>query len=293
MSKIKTLSQQFPELSLSLLDAIKIVDPSGDKRTYCELFSKLLKKKYESHSENTREYYLDLKERIDIDELSFKFDNPLWVRLLSEYIREVIGVDTINNIKKLHQYRERKLINTDISEYNSLEKIMEDLSVADLKLISFENEKCVHKVFEDQEWILVRPLTHESSQKYGSNTKWCTTSIESEYFYKYCRGFLLYIINKKTGLKVGCHADLEKGKYYNLSFWNQRDEKTDSMDTGLSLEILGMVKKELVENNISNYELSKLNGVLPKFEETLNPVRYCDRPIAINMDQYYGGVDVA
>jgi hypothetical protein len=247
MSKVKTLSHQHPELSITLLDAIKIVDPSGDKRTYCELISKLLKKKYES-TIDTKELYFMLRGITGVDPETFRFDNPLWCELMRVYLHS-IGVDITDPIKKLHEYRERKLINSDISKYDSIESILEDLSMADLKQISFENEKCVHKVFESQEWILVRPLTSESSMRYGSNTKWCTTSTSSEYFYRYSRGFLIYIINKKTGLKIACHADLENGKYSNLSFWNQKDERTDSMDTGLPFEILNMVKKELVENN--------------------------------------------
>ena len=82
--------------------------------------------------------------------------------------------------------------------------MLNQLSLADIKseLKGLENETI--KVYEDDVWLLVRPLSYLSSKKYGSNTKWCTTTeSNSEYFIKYSsKGVLIYCINKKTGYKV-------------------------------------------------------------------------------------------
>ena len=59
-------------------------------------------------------------------------------------------------------------------------------------------EKEVQKIVEEDEWLVVRPLTVESSLTYGAGTKWCTASRHNkEYFYRYSRnGVLFYVINK-------------------------------------------------------------------------------------------------
>ena len=69
-----------------------------------------------------------------------------------------------------------------------------------LKLLDKESAKSVYRVFEDDEWLVIRPLTIDASARYGASTKWCTTMIGKDYFHRYSdRGCLLYNINKKTG----------------------------------------------------------------------------------------------
>jgi hypothetical protein len=99
-------------------------------------------------------------------------------------------------------------------------------------------ENQIVKVFEDDEWLLVRPLTYLSSKKYGSNTKWCTTqSNNSEYFIKYSsKGVLIYCINKKSGYKVASFYSLDKNDP-EFSFWNQKDTRIDSLQSELTDEL--------------------------------------------------------
>ena len=56
------------------------------------------------------------------------------------------------------------------------------------------------KEYEDDKWVIVRPLTFASSVKYGASTRWCTTyQAEKQYFERYWRqGILIYFINKTT-----------------------------------------------------------------------------------------------
>jgi hypothetical protein len=65
------------------------------------------------------------------------------------------------------------------------------------KLLEKNLSKEINVVYEDDEWFLLKPLTLESSVKYGYGTKWCTASKDhSEPFYEYSsRGILIYIIN--------------------------------------------------------------------------------------------------
>jgi hypothetical protein len=104
-----------------------------------------------------------------------------------------------------------------------------------------ENE--VVKILDTDEWLLVRPLTYYSSKKYGSNTKWCTTSEGNpEYFIKYSsRGVLIYCINKITGYKVASFYSLDKQEP-EFSFWNQKDTRVDSLDTELTDDIRKLIQ---------------------------------------------------
>ena len=60
-------------------------------------------------------------------------------------------------------------------------------------------EKQGKKIYEDDKWLVIIPLTHKSSCYYGAGTKWCTTQKDSStYFDDYKRrGELYYIIDKK------------------------------------------------------------------------------------------------
>ena len=65
--------------------------------------------------------------------------------------------------------------------------------------------------FEDDDYVILRPLTYFASKKYGANTKWCTTQENGEYFNKYNKkGVLIYCIGKTNGNKVACFNSLDK-----------------------------------------------------------------------------------
>jgi len=63
-----------------------------------------------------------------------------------------------------------------------------------------QSKKESEKIFEDDRFLIVRPLSHTSSCYYGATTKWCTTERNSDmYFNKFAsRGKLYYIIDKKS-----------------------------------------------------------------------------------------------
>lgn len=56
--------------------------------------------------------------------------------------------------------------------------------------------------FEDSEFVVYIPNTHEASMKLGKGTSWCTAHENDDYYTKYTDGNKLYIVvNKKTGDK--------------------------------------------------------------------------------------------
>jgi hypothetical protein len=105
------------------------------------------------------------------------------------------------------------------------------------------------KLYEDQKYLIVQPMTHQASCVYGAETKWCVASRDnSRYFDDYIRNSkFVYVINKKgTNLRNSKFAIRipETGK---PEVWDQQDNRS-SFDT-LYAAMPGM---DEILNNILN-----------------------------------------
>jgi len=91
-------------------------------------------------------------------------------------------ISSFNTINDLHYF---------VESYDRFNKDNEDNKSA-----KSESEK----LYEDDRFLIIRPLSHTSSCYYGANTKWCTTTRDNEdYFNRYTsKGKLYYIIDKKS-----------------------------------------------------------------------------------------------
>jgi hypothetical protein len=163
-----------------------------------------------------------------------------------------------------------------LSTYNSFEQITTQLTLAELKENAKDMEGSIIKLHDDSEWLIVKPLTFAASKKYGAFTKWCTTSRDNpEYFVRYTnRGSLIYIINKKTGLKVACFKSFDENEP-EFSFWNSIDLRVDSLESGLPNDILNLIVKDITENRLPNVSYLNLEQKI-KEEELLYDFRKND-----------------
>jgi len=88
--------------------------------------------------------------------------------------------------------------------------VKEYSDISYLKLVIFRAEEAkeektfirnehVFVLEENDEYILLQPLTHRGSLKYGAQTRWCTAARgESQSFVRYTKnGLLVYLIDKK------------------------------------------------------------------------------------------------
>jgi len=117
--------------------------------------------------------------------------------------------------------------NKDVTSYSTIDDLRSALTLASMKELTKELEGQVIKEFEDEKWLVVRPLTFQASAKYGASTRWCTTyQKEKQYFEKYWQnGILVYFINKVTGYKFAGYKSLSGDN--ELSFWNAEDSRVD------------------------------------------------------------------
>jgi len=253
MSRIEELKKQNPNLNINLIDLVNSVIP---KPKYTELMINLIKRK--SNANHEREDIIRALESYDVNITYDKLSNLellIFFRVFDSYI----GSSDLNTIKKFIELNERNLIiNNNLSTYKSFDELRLQISLSELKLIDKDIEKQVIKLHETSEWLVLKPLSWNSSRKYGANTKWCTSSEhEPDYFYKYAkRGVLIYAIDKVTGNKVAGYYQISGYDDRELSFWNILDKRIDSMEANLPNEIMGIFRNEFnKEDKVSNWNL--------------------------------------
>lgn len=255
MSRIDRLKEQFPSYNFSLIDAIKLLDPSG-KNTYSDFLIKMVitnDTRYMSETEMIERLsrYCGKEKSLlsNLDKHQLKFLN--WVIDMYFDPRDLEGLN------KFEEYRKSGVINSiDISGFNNFEQIHSVVNVADLKKLDKSMEKQIYTIYEDEEWLIIRPLTHKSSIKYGRGTRWCTTQMDNpDYFQRYSkRGILIYSINKINGLKVGTFYCLDPYDR-EFSFWDAKDNRVDSLDSDLPFSVLSIIKEEIKGNPKANRDM--------------------------------------
>jgi len=275
MSKIKELKSN----DLNNINFIELISKLlvSDKTKYVELFDKIIKNELKKRNIDDINYLSELLLNIKgIDNTFLKDINYLEARFLWSVL-STIEFESINLINKFCELNERNLIlNNDITKYDSIKDITNEVNKAELKVIGKDLEKNVITLLNDDDWIIIKPLSFESSKKYGSNTRWCTTmEKDPSFFFRYIKsGVLIYCINKKTGYKVAVYKNLSD-KY--SSFWNQEDNKIDSIDTELTSDIIDLLKKEIKECRKPNESFA--DPALIKFEKKTYHAQNLNIPI--------------
>jgi hypothetical protein len=144
--------------------------------------------------------------------------------------------------------------NKDVTSYSTIDELRSAVTLASIKELTKELEGQVIKEYEDDKWLVVRPLTFQSSSKYGASTRWCTTyQKEKQYFEKYWQyGILVYFINKTTGYKFAGYKSLKDGN--ELSFWNAEDQRIDYLYVDAD-EYLFPIVRRILSSDKTNKEL--------------------------------------
>jgi len=256
MSRIDELKNQHPLYALSAIDIYKMISP-GQTNKYVEMLIKLDKNTEYDYpgdhrarliEEMTGEWGLDYNylETFDLETLIFL------VHSVNSLMQGKISLFT-----KFASLNERKLINNnDVTTYSTWDEIVQAVALAELKLIDKETAKQIKKIYEDDEWLSLRPLSLEASMKYGANTKWCTTTESGQYYARYsARGILIYNINKKTGYKVACFKNLSPDHDNEFSWWDVTDKKIEALESEAPSAVLEAIRNEIKTTTVSNQML--------------------------------------
>lgn len=254
MSRLEELKKQNPKMGFNVIDLINSMIP---KPKYTELMVNLVKRKSEGNNNDRQEIVSALKNY----DIVFNYDeySTLELHIIYRIFDVYVGSYDLQTLKKFVELNERNLIkDNNLSTFKSFDDLRLQISLAELKLIDKDIEKQVIKLYESSDWLVIKPLSWNSSRKYGANTKWCTASEqEPDYYYKYAKkGILIYAINKNSGDKVAGFCQISTYDDRELSFWNMVDRRIDSIEANLPDFIMDIFKKEFnKETKVSNWGL--------------------------------------
>lgn len=256
MSRIEELKKQNPAFNI---DGIAIMNDSLGKSKYTEMAINLIKHKILENNENRHnDLIYELQYELGFDE---EYLNSLTYMELSNIIHLIsnyFGYSNFKLIKEFIDLNEKKLIeNNDLTTYKTFNELELQISLSNLKSIDNEMTKQVQKLYETDEWLVVKPLSYQASLKYGASTKWCTASKDNaEYYFRYSKqGILIYSINKKTGNKVAGFKSVDENSEPETSFWNITDQRIDSMESGLPSDVLDIFRNEFSNTKQTNWDI--------------------------------------
>lgn len=248
---IKKIKKENISINISLIDLMGKLDTSETKK-YTQFLFKILKNNFD----NDMKYFIkessDREKKVNEILMPNTFDG--WVT--KRVIGNLCGWDEMNLFVDFCDFMERGLTNEkDISKYDSWDMVASEVFQAKNRNLFKKAKKEVKVVYEDDQYMCIKPLTYAASVSYGYQTKWCTASVhESSYFYNHSKeGVLVYLIDKINNVKFGFYHNS-----YQIQIYNQKDDRIDSMETGLPLELLhkliGEMKSEAKDKNF-NYKL--------------------------------------
>jgi len=263
MSYSKYYKEHGPSwINVSMLEIFKLMDISKTKKylpIYVNFFRSRLDEFEVSYTRDGDMHYIyetveQFMGKEVTSELSFG-ELLVFYRFIDNMDREKIKV-----IGKFCEFNEKGYFpGLDTSKITNYEDIEGYVSQLEIKEAEKKYAKQAPKVFESENWMVVRPISYDSSLKYGATTKWCTASLHNfDHFFNYTnKGALFYILSRKTHYKVALFIPLNSSED-GPSFWNQVDTRVDSMSLDFDDEIKTFLKSVINDPKIlTNRELDK------------------------------------
>jgi hypothetical protein len=262
---IKKLKKENDLLNMTLIDMLSKFDTTKTKK-YTQFLVKMFNNKVDKF-ESDKNYIRPFSENDPLDRVIpyNSWENVLVRDCITEWI---FNSGNMSRFVEFTELMERGLIQeNDISKYDSWEMLEINLFEAKNREMFKKSKKEIHRIFEDDRYLVFKPLTYVSSCAYGYQTKWCTAMVnDPTYFYNHSKGILIYLIDKKENIKFAFYKnipdffELEHSEHENYVFktFNQEDKQIDTIQTGLPQNILEIILKETDRNSpttIPNYEL--------------------------------------
>jgi hypothetical protein len=265
MSRLDELKKQYPELNVTMFDMMTRLDTSKSYKylpLLCKIFGKKFNPKKFWSEDDLTQGMLEIHAILINKGISTNGLNDGQMYYMAHYLAENFQTDLYYTLKEFMNFMdEGKIENKDISTYKDVDDIRGAVTLASIKELTKDLEGQVIKEYEDEKWVVVRPLTFSSSVKYGASTRWCTTyKKEKQYFEKYWRkGILVYFINKQTGYKFAGYKGLNGDGEF--SFWNSEDTRIDYLDVDADDYLFPIVRKifksDQTNKNLSSNEIQE------------------------------------
>jgi hypothetical protein len=283
---IKKLKKENEILNLNLASMLERFDTSKTKK-YSQFLVKMLNEKIEKWQKEQEEYESIRKVNEVLDPLERVVPNDSFENMISRFFfcDFLFSWNSIGRFVEFTELMEKGVISEkDISKYDSWEMLETQLFEAKNRELFKRSKKEIHKIFEDDNYMIFKPLTYASSCSYGYQTKWCTAMVNDPgYFYNHSRGILIYLIDKKENKKFAFYKHFpqmyeisDDHEQYAFKTYNQEDKQIDTIQTGLPMNILQIILMECdlkSPTTVPNYklfseeeknEMRRYNGPLPE-----------------------------
>ena len=247
MTKLKEFRESVPYwMKISFLDALEFIDASKTNK-FLPMMTKIMDTSFKNRFNNfneTKELINELERKLphlkgDFDKLDVTtiYSFLLQYNQMSNNEMEIIS-------EFITMYEKHQITGVDINQIKTLNEIESVINLINIKNIGKEFSKQTYTDLDTEKWLVIRPLTYESSLKYGAHTKWCTAAKHNPYqFFRYTEeGVLVYCINKDTGYKLAFHMFRNGNKFYDISFWNSVDERIDSLSAEIDFDVYQLIK---------------------------------------------------
>ena len=160
--------------------------------------------------------------------------------------------EILNLVKNFHQNLSR-IKNKDINSYTSFKELGVVVDEAVRKAYTKKAKKNVIKVFENDDILVLAPLSIEASCKYGAGTKWCIAATNNQmvgnpHFESYTKHSSFYfLINKKMTKEENPreykYALQWKRSGDEFTWWDAQDDSHSVAPNWVTDEVLEAVKQ--------------------------------------------------
>lgn len=166
---------------------------------------------------------------------------PLAMEVL-ELVKQFDRIGKNLEIKDLNQYPDVVELRHAVETYTSKSQEKKVESEAD-------------KIYEDDRVLIVKPLSHAASCKYGMGTKWCTTQSSPGYFDKYTSGdsVLYYLMMKEFDIsnkfyKIALHKTPREETWYDAQDTVMPPREVDVLKVGLGKKANKSIEEDFSKN---------------------------------------------
>lgn len=189
----------------------------------------LVESRLEDFDKNfAKKFSQEQRDRI-IDEIPSKFWP--WVGKELDQISFAQNFETVKNLLDYFNNFGSNLAKSDIFQYKTIGELQSELDAyANRQRRNYKKIHGANVVYESPKYLVVNPLSFESSCYYGKGTKWCTSGRDSsETFNKYNKdGKLFYILDKTLpssdpNYKIGISRKFDGDE----SFYDSQDKTID------------------------------------------------------------------
>ena len=206
----------------------------------------------------------------DLKSILNHIDRTPTKKYLEWIIKKIILVDpelVFHNSDEVFDYINRfddllnknQLKRKDINSYEDYEDLQTTVLNAEEKKSKKDLTGQYEKFYEDDQYLMIQPLTKEASCRFGVDTKWCISAKFNNKFERYIDdNEFFFVIKKGTPRDVYNRLAIQLNDNGNITVWDAKDNvvKSDILKTlpsGINTIINDRVA-EILENNLSCFK---------------------------------------